>query len=95
MNAVPVRLDVSPGALYRCSMSWTGGQRRLYRVLGLATDYPSEQQKVVYQGVDGPDAGRLFTCTLNDLAIKFAPEPVPAEAAPARAIDLTEKGSGV
>lgn len=47
-----------------------------YKVLGFAFDYPSYQEKVLYQGLEGGDQGELFVCSLMDFALKFRPEPV-------------------
>lgn len=44
-----------------------------YRVDGFALDPASRREVVVYTGLDGPDAGRLFVCSLHKFALGFRP----------------------
>ncbi len=46
-----------------------------YQVVGCAVQWPSQQEVVVYRGLDGVDLGRLFVCSKFDFAIKFRPAP--------------------
>lgn len=43
----------------------------LYRFLGIALDYRTRQQKVVYTGVGGRDDGLMFIAVLSDWARDF------------------------
>ncbi len=47
----------------------------LYRVEGRAVQWPSQQEVVVYRGMDGDDLGKLFVCSPWDFALKFRPVP--------------------
>jgi hypothetical protein len=89
MSHIAIRLNLTPGTVYRCLLRLGGRTGGLYRVHGLALSYPSEQQVVVYEGVNSTDTGRLFCCSCADFALKFesADEPPPE-----RVADLTSKG---
>lgn len=74
------------------SGSAAGGSYR-YRVLNFALCGRTLQEQVVYEGLEGPDRGRWFTCPLADFAAKFVPES--HDAAPeAKAAGAVSTGSG-
>jgi hypothetical protein len=43
----------------------------LYRVLNFVQDGITLQCRVVYEGLDGADQGKWFTCSLNNFANRF------------------------
>lgn len=65
---------VAAGGVYRSKRT---GCR--YVVLCFAFCGRTLQEQVVYDGLEGPDAGRWFVCPLADFGVKFEP----AEAPPA------------
>jgi hypothetical protein len=96
-----VKVDLTPGGLFCFA-----GNKMTYKVLFTVREGRTLQEQVVYEGVDGPDCGQRFCCSLNDFAVKFTavlPDPEPAEEVlpalevpqPAfieKVIDHTEKG---
>jgi len=106
-GVTPVGPPILAGRLYRCVHRLGGHAGYLYRVLGFALHHPSCQTHVVYRGIDGPDARRLFSATPMDFATKFELAAVEAEAdgpqepvlpsqevQEGRVVDLTSKGAG-
>lgn len=92
MNAVAIVLNLEPGTLYQCRES-----RLHYRVYGLAQHWPTMQEVVVFEGVEGLDYGVLYSCTLDHFTRKFEPVAVAEKKvteAPLveRMVDLTSKG---
>lgn len=78
-EAVPVSLEV--GRVYRFkgmrgpkqadgSQPWRYPPAS-YRLVAVGVDVHSFQQKVVYEGVSGSDAGRTLICGLSDWAVNF------------------------
>lgn len=45
----------------------------LYRAHAMAKDIPSYQQKVIVEGITGPDAGDWWSCSLAIFLNKFVP----------------------
>jgi hypothetical protein len=45
-----------------------------YRVLALANDGRTRQELVIYQGLEGPDDGKMLVCTPWDWSVHFRPE---------------------
>jgi hypothetical protein len=43
----------------------------LYRPLKMAYHARQDQDLIVYEGLNGPDEGLWFCCTLNDWSIRF------------------------
>ena len=66
---------VAPGDTYRFKGRGGGGTR--YRVLGLGTALHAFSEVVIYEGLDGADLGRLWTCSLYDFALRFEPAALP------------------
>jgi len=66
MQAVPISLDLSPGTRYVCNPTGL-----TYRVLNTARQGRTLQEQVVYEGLEGDDEGRWFTCPLMDFAVRF------------------------
>lgn len=100
---------VAPGGVYRFHQLRAlrrDGQRvvdehvgGLYRVEGFALDLRTRHDVVLVRGLEGPEAGEWFVCSLAAFALAFRPEPQ-AEAAPGqppappeKSISVTE-GSG-
>ncbi len=63
---------------YRYTVNGKRGWR--YKPLFLALHCHTGQYQVVYEGLDGPDRGKRFTCTLADWDLKFAVVEPPATA---------------
>jgi hypothetical protein len=80
---------IEPGREYEYQGARGAGTR--YRVLGEATALHAFSRVVVYEGLDGADRGKLYTCPLYDFALKFRPAP---EAAPATHERPAEKAAG-
>jgi len=83
------QMDFTPGTIYRYA-PWfkdkSGGSNPVrvacgrYKILGVAWDGGTKQLRIVYEGLDGNDAGEWFTCSVGDFAAKFVPvEPEPKE----------------
>ena len=68
----------------------------LYRVEGFGVDGMTRREVVVYIGLDGADAGRLFVCPPWDFVMKFnaVPEEKP-EPLPEKMAGTIPTGSGV
>jgi hypothetical protein len=64
---------------------------QLYKVVFFVRDVPSYQEKVVVQGLTGPDKGQRFACSLYSFATRFEPAveeivtPTPVEPEPVTA----------
>ena len=79
MSDSSIRLDLRPGAPYDYAPTTLrnvdGGQVRdrhrqgRYRVHCTAYEARTMQEQVVYEGVDGADAGKFFVCVLGDFAV--------------------------
>jgi hypothetical protein len=50
-----------------------------YRVHGVAQHTRTYQECVVYEGLEGRDAGKLYCCPLSDFAERFTPRPAEQE----------------
>lgn len=73
-------LCVEAGSVHRKA----GG---LYRLCCLAKDGRTLQEKVVYMGLEGADAGQFYVCTLSDFSMRFTlVEAQPAAAEPVAAV---------
>ena len=88
---------VVPGGVYR----WAGAAKAggtLYRVLGVGTALHAYSEVVIYEGLDGADLGRLWTCSLADFALRFTPERLPEAEVPrvggGRGVTRLASGSG-
>ncbi len=69
-----------------------------YEVVGICTDWPAKQEKVIHLGLDGWDRGNLHSCSLSHFACNFrlvADAPEPAPIVPEKVADQTIAGSGV
>lgn len=77
-------IDLTPGAEYH-HWPWVcrdgryvrGSRPTTYRVLCQAKNGRTGQDSVVYEGLDGRDAGQIFVCSLGDFAGRFTPVPRP------------------
>jgi len=83
------RLNLAPGTEYDYAPTtlrqtpdgpvagrWRQGR---YAVRALAQDGRTLQQCVVYEGLDGPDRGLWYTCSLADFALRFLPVEIPSQ----------------
>lgn len=98
MTRTEHRLNITPGTLYSCHVNGWGRRDHLYQLVGIALAHPGFNELVIYDGVDGPDAGKMFACSLSEFAACFREEKVVVkrekEAAAASVVDMSERGKG-
>lgn len=70
-------MRIVEGRVYRYLAPPAKGQPdcrgQLYKVKRFVKDVPSYQEKVVVEGLTGPDKGLWYTCSLMNFATRFEP----------------------